>query len=139
MIKLADLVLQLYSMVLLARVVISFIKIDPKHPSVKLLSKITDPALDPIRKFIPPAGRFDFSVIIVFLIIQCLRAILQLWNFSNSYLQVIILKTTTRASKFEFLVFFWFLIFFVFHSFVLHGWLIDEFDSKKLKHEILNR
>lgn len=77
MIKFADLLLQLYSMVLFARVIISFIKIDPKQPAVKFLTKITDPALDPIRKFIPPAGGFDFSVIIVFLIIQCLRAILQ--------------------------------------------------------------
>jgi len=77
MIKLADLLLQFYSMALLVRVIVSFIKIDPKQPVVKFLSKITDPALDPVRKFIPPAGGFDFSVIIIFLIIQCLRAILQ--------------------------------------------------------------
>lgn len=60
MIKLADLFLQFYSIVLLARVIISFIKIDPKQPAVKFLTKITDPALDPIRKFIPPAGGFAF-------------------------------------------------------------------------------
>jgi YggT family protein len=77
MIKLADLLLQFYSMVLLVRVIVSFIKIDPKQPVVKFLTRITDPALDPVRKFIPPAGGYDFSVIIIFLIIQCLRAILQ--------------------------------------------------------------
>jgi YggT family protein len=77
MIKFADIILQLFSMVLLARVIISFIKIDPKQQAVRVISKITDPILDPIRKFIPPVGGFDFSVLIVFLIIQCLRAILQ--------------------------------------------------------------
>jgi YggT family protein len=77
MIKLADLLLQFYSMVLLVRVIVSFIKIDPKQPVVKFLTRITDLALDPVRKFIPPAGGYDFSVIIIFLIIQCLRAILQ--------------------------------------------------------------
>ena len=77
MIKFADIILQLFSMVLLARVIISFIKIDPKQQAVRVISKITDPILDPIRKFIPPVGGFDFSELIVFLIIQCLRAILQ--------------------------------------------------------------
>jgi YggT family protein len=77
MIKFADIILQLFSMVLLARVIISFIKIDPKQQAVRVISKITDPILDPIRKFIPPVGGFDLSVLIVFLIIQCLRAILQ--------------------------------------------------------------
>lgn len=77
MIKFADLLLQLYSLVLFARVIISFIKIDPKLPAVQFLAKITDPVLDPIRKFIPPAGGFDFSVLIAFLVIQCLRSILQ--------------------------------------------------------------
>lgn len=77
MIKLADILLQLFSMVLLARVIISLIKLDPKQQAVRVISKITDPILDPIRKFIPPAGGFDFSVLIAFLIIQCLRAILQ--------------------------------------------------------------
>ena len=64
-------------MVLLARVIISFIKIDPKQPAVRFLAKITDPVLDPIRKFIPPTGGFDFSVLIVFLLIQFIRAVLQ--------------------------------------------------------------
>lgn len=77
MIKFADIILQLFSMVLLARVIISFIKIDPKQQAVRVISKITDPILDPIRKFIPPVRGFDLSVLIVFLIIQCLRAILQ--------------------------------------------------------------
>ena len=60
MIKFADLLLQLYSMVLLARVIISFIKIDPKQPAVRFLAKITDPVLDPIRKFIPSDRRIRF-------------------------------------------------------------------------------
>ena len=67
-IQLLLILLQLYSYVLLARALISWIpNIDPYHPVVQFLYSITEPVLEPIRKLVPPlGGMIDISMIIAF-------------------------------------------------------------------------
>ncbi len=60
---------QLYSFVLLARVLVSWIQLDPYNPIVRLLHQLTEPLLAPIRRLLPPAGMFDFSPIVGFIVI----------------------------------------------------------------------
>lgn len=62
--------LSLYTFVLLARILMSWIpNLDPYNPAVQLLYRVTEPVLDPARKLIPPIGMIDISPIVVFLII----------------------------------------------------------------------
>lgn len=60
--------LQLYSFILLARVLLTWIpNLDWNNPIVKLLFQVTEPVLAPIRKALPQNSGIDFSPIIVFL------------------------------------------------------------------------
>jgi len=43
---------------------------------VDIIIKITDPLLNPIKHFIPPLGRVDFSPIILFIILQILKELI---------------------------------------------------------------
>jgi YggT family protein len=77
--SLIGLLLQLYSFIMLARVLLSwFPNIDRSNPIIQLLYDLTEPVLRPIRQAIPPerTGMMDVSPIIVFLIIYLLRSVL---------------------------------------------------------------
>ena len=78
-IELLLILLQLYSYVLLARALISWIpNIDPYHPVVRFLYTITEPVLEPIRKLVPPlGGMIDISMIIAFFAIIILEQLLR--------------------------------------------------------------
>ncbi|MFW5692435.1 MAG: YggT family protein [Chloroflexota bacterium] len=74
--------LQLYSFVLLARVLISwFPNIDPYNPLVRLLYDVTEPVLQPVRELLrrqfPEMGMIDFSPIVVFMGIFVLQILIQ--------------------------------------------------------------
>ena len=71
-------VLQLYSYVLLARALVSWIpNLDPYNPAVQLLYRVTEPVLEPIRKLVPPlGGTMDISIIIAFFALILLQQVL---------------------------------------------------------------
>ena len=70
-------IIQIYSYVILARIVLSWIpNISRSHPAVEFLHRITDPVLEPVRRMIPPLGALDISPIVVFLGLHLLRIIL---------------------------------------------------------------
>lgn len=78
-IELLSAILQLYSFVLLARALISWIpNMDPYHPAVQILYQVTEPVLEPIRRVVPPlGGMIDMSIIIAFIAIMFLQMILR--------------------------------------------------------------
>ena len=57
---------------ILARVILSFIRIDPYHPIVRLVYDLTEPILAPIRRILPPMSGLDFSPLIALLLLQLL-------------------------------------------------------------------
>jgi YggT family protein len=68
---------QLYSLLILARVLMSWINIDPYSPVARAIFDLTEPVLAPIRNLLPPAGGLDFSPIIVIILLQVLQQIIQ--------------------------------------------------------------
>src|SRR5437868_11665764 len=61
-------VLQLYSWIIIARVVISWVNADPYNPIVRAIYNVTEPVLYRIRRAIPVfGGGIDFSPIVVFI------------------------------------------------------------------------
>jgi YggT family protein len=68
--------LQLYFFILLARVLISWVRVDPYHPVARFLYAVTDPILDPIKAILPQTGMIDFSPVVAVLIIMILQTIL---------------------------------------------------------------
>ncbi len=69
---------QVYSYVLLARALISWIpNLDPYNPIVQFLYQITEPVLEPVRRLIPPlGGMIDISIIVVFFALIILQQML---------------------------------------------------------------
>ena len=70
-------VLQIYTFVLLVRILITWIpNLDPSHPIVQMLFQVTEPVLEPARKLIPPIGMIDISPIVVFIVLGILQDLL---------------------------------------------------------------
>jgi len=62
--------LELYSFVILARVLMSWVNIDPHSPIARAIYDLTEPILAPVRNMLPTAGGLDFSPIIVLVLLQ---------------------------------------------------------------------
>lgn len=70
------LLLDLYSFVLFVTVVLSWLRLSPDNPVVRLLARLTEPVLAPIRERMPNTGGLDFSAMIALLGIQLLKRLL---------------------------------------------------------------
>ena len=70
--RLIMLVLDIYTWIIIAAAVISWITPNPYNPIVRMLRRLTEPVLAPIRQLLPPWKTFglDFSPMIVILLIQ---------------------------------------------------------------------
>ncbi len=65
---------------ILARVLMSWIKVGPGSPFVPLLRliyAITEPILGPIRRVLPKTGMFDFSPIVALLLLDLIRRMIE--------------------------------------------------------------
>jgi YggT family protein len=71
-----ELIIQLYSFIVLARVLMSWINIDPYSPLARAIYNLTEPVLAPVRNILPPAAGLDFSPIVVILLLQVVGQIL---------------------------------------------------------------
>merc|ERR1712224_240712 len=66
--------LQIYSLVLIVRVLLSwFPNLDWGNPVLSSVSAITDPYLNAFRGLIPPLGGIDLSAILAFLALNLLQ------------------------------------------------------------------
>jgi len=63
-----DLVLMLYSWLLIGRAIISWVNADPRNPIVRFLILVTDPPLRIIRRMLPSSLRY-FPLDIAFLVL----------------------------------------------------------------------
>ena len=70
-----SIVLTLYYWMFLIRALISWVNPDPFNPIVQFLYRMTEPILQPIRRFLP-FGPVDFSPIIAFIVIIFLQGFL---------------------------------------------------------------
>jgi YggT family protein len=65
--------LNIYLLILVARAILSFFPVRPGTglASVQhVLLQLTEPVIAPVRRIIPPAGMFDLSFLVVFIVIQ---------------------------------------------------------------------
>ena len=71
-----DLVFTVLSLAILARVLLSWVRVSPYHPVVQVLYQITEPILAPLRRVIPPVGMMDISPIIAMFLLQIIQQVL---------------------------------------------------------------
>ena len=72
--------LQIYSLLLIIRAVLSFFPPSTGarwyYQVTDFLERITEPVLEPIRRILPPVGGMDFSVVVALIVIQLLYGLL---------------------------------------------------------------
>ena len=68
--------IDLYSLVIVAAVVASWANVPRDHPAVRLLHRLTEPVLAPVRKILPPMGGMDFSPLVVLIGLRVLAGLL---------------------------------------------------------------
>jgi YggT family protein len=72
------LLLNIYEIVLLLRVLISWFRLDPYNPIVRVLYSLTEPLLQPIRQLLPQTGMVDFSPLVALLLLFAIRNVIQI-------------------------------------------------------------
>lgn len=64
----------------LARMIISFARIDPYDPTwgrlAQLVYQVTEPIMEPVRRLVPPQGGVDWSPLIILLGLSVVRMLL---------------------------------------------------------------
>ncbi|MEO7936950.1 MAG: YggT family protein [Dokdonella sp.] len=68
-------VLMTMLVLVIVRVILSFVASDSYHPVVPLVIQLTEPVLKPLRTRMPALGGFDFSPMVVLLAIMLLQAL----------------------------------------------------------------
>ncbi len=73
---LIDTALMVYSYLVLARCVLSFMSPMPDNSIVRFIYDVTEPVMSRCRRLLPPSHGLDFSPIIIFLVISLLRSLI---------------------------------------------------------------
>ena len=77
-IALADLIFQLYTWILMARFLLTWIpNVDYSHPAIRFIHKATDFVVRPFRGILPPMGNIDLSPLIMFLVLRMAYSLLR--------------------------------------------------------------
>ena len=75
--KVVELVFNLYIIILVGRVLISWVNPDPYNPIVRFLHNATDPVLDRVRRAIPLVfGGIDLTPLVVLIALQFLQQVI---------------------------------------------------------------
>ena len=73
--QLIDLIAQILILLVFVAVILSFF-MAPYHPVRQAIDRIIEPMLAPIRRVVPPAGMFDFSPLILMILLELIDRIL---------------------------------------------------------------
>ena len=77
LISLLILLLEAYLVVILIRVVFSWVSPFPTNPVSRLAWQLTEPVLGPIRRALPPMSGIDLSPLVVWLVVIVLLGLLR--------------------------------------------------------------
>ena len=74
-----NIIFRILSFLILARVILSWVRVSPWHPTwgpvVRFIYQVTDPIMEPVRRIMPPMGGLDFSPIIVLFGLDIIRVL----------------------------------------------------------------
>lgn len=74
--ELSGLLLMACFWLILARVIVSWVRADVRHPAIPLLLQLSEPLLRPLRRILPALGSIDLSPMLAMLLIALARILL---------------------------------------------------------------
>lgn len=75
-VRLIDTLVNLFSLAILIRVILSWVRFDPYHPISVFVHQVTEPVLAPIRRYLPSTGMIDFSPLVALVLVQVVQVVL---------------------------------------------------------------
>lgn len=63
----------LYNLLILIRLLLSWVNPDPYAAWVRFIYQVTEPFLEPFRRLLPPLGMIDFSPLLALLVLSFIR------------------------------------------------------------------
>jgi YggT family protein len=75
LIQIINILSQFIVLVVIAKVILSYF-MDPYHPIRRTLDNLVEPMLAPIRRVVPLIGMFDFSPLILIILVQILSSVI---------------------------------------------------------------
>ena len=67
--------IDLYSLIVLVAIVMSWIQLPPSNPIAQFVYALTEPALAPIRRLVPAVSGLDFSPMVLLIGLQLLKGL----------------------------------------------------------------
>jgi YggT family protein len=64
--------LQILSLAIFFRAILSWFALDPRNPLVEVLDQITEPILAPLRRIVPRLGMVDITPLVAIILLQVL-------------------------------------------------------------------
>ncbi|ACA59919.1 YggT family protein [Candidatus Desulforudis audaxviator] len=65
-----------YTLLIISRILLSWIPHNPYNPVVRFIYDLTDPYLNIFRRVIPPLGMIDISPIVAILVLSLIRLVI---------------------------------------------------------------
>jgi YggT family protein len=75
LIQLINIISQIIVLLVIVSVILSYF-MDPYHPVRRGIDNFVEPMLDPIRRVLPRVGMFDFSPLVLIILIQLISSVL---------------------------------------------------------------
>jgi YggT family protein len=75
LIRLINILAQFIVLLVIVKVILSYF-MDPYHPVRQTIDNLVEPLLAPIRRVVPLIGMFDFSPLILIILVQILSSVL---------------------------------------------------------------
>lgn len=66
---------QVLVLLILAEIILSYV-LDPYHPLRRFVNQLVEPLLAPIRRVVPQVGMFDFSPMVLIILVQLITNLL---------------------------------------------------------------
>jgi YggT family protein len=75
-----SIILRAYTYLIFARVILSWIRLDPYHPVwgpiLRFVFQATEPIMEPVRRIMPSMGGLDFTPIVVLIGLDLIRVMI---------------------------------------------------------------
>ena len=75
LVRLINILSQFLILLVIVKIILSYF-MDPYHPLRRTLDNLVEPLLAPIRRVVPLIGMFDFSPLILIILVQVLASVL---------------------------------------------------------------
>jgi len=75
LVRLINILSQFLILLVIVKVILSYF-MDPYHPLRRTIDNFVEPLLAPIRRVVPLIGMFDFSPLILIILVQILSSVL---------------------------------------------------------------